>query len=225
MLKFLGIDQTAPEYYIFNAEGDNGFVIVSGDDELTEVVGYSTTGTFKVSDDMPLAIREYLSEYSNYVKSFRAGAVSASGKFQKVGTPVVAPMVKTKWNQVEPYNRNAPFDSKYGERCPTGCVATAYAQVMKYYEWPACGAGSNEYESSYGILKEDFSKSVYDWGNMLNEYNRYQDIGGDIKNEYSEVQATAVAKLMWDCGVAIDMDYAPEGSGAQAESIPYLCCE
>ena len=115
-------------------------------------------------------------------------------------------MVKTKWNQVEPYNRNAPFDSKVWRALPLQDVWPFLCASDEILRMAACGRVLTSMNHQAGILKEDFSKSVYDWGNMLNEYNRYQDIGGDIKNEYSEVQATAVAKLMWDCGVAIDMD-------------------
>ena len=222
--KAVGVNQSSPEYYIFNAEDGNGFVIVSGDDELTEIVGYSTTGTFKVSDDMPVGLSNYLSGYSNYVKSVRAGEAAPIKKvIAKKATPVVAPLVKTKWDQGTPYNMFTPFDRYAKENCPIGCVATAFAQLMNYHEWPLKGTGSHSYKSDYGTHSVNFNNSKYDWANMLDQYNRYMEPGGNIVNEYTDAQARAVGKLMWDCAVSVSMQFSPEGSGALEPAVLYAC--
>ena len=199
--------------------GDNeGFVIVSGDDSLTELVGYSDSGSFE-PENMPDNMRSWLQSYSDYVKSVQDGETRPTRReLSDVTTVVVRPFVTTAWNQSEPFNLMAPVDNNV--RCVTGCVATAMAQVMKYYEWPERGEGSHSYTDSSGhSLSADFSQSVYDWGNMLDEYNSYYDQNMNIVNEYNDVQADAVAKLMLDCGISVDMDYTLYSSGAVTANV------
>ena len=133
-MKAAGKLQKTSAYYAFNIGDNDGFVIVSGDDSLTELVGYSDSGSFD-PDNMPDNMRSWLQTYSDYVASVQTGESKA--KRQQLGnvtTIVVRPLVTTKWNQYEPFNRMTPIDN--GERCLTGCVATAMAQIMNYYEWP-----------------------------------------------------------------------------------------
>ena len=212
---------SSPEYYIFNAPDGNGFVIVSGDDRLTEVVGYSDKGSFIVSDNMPTAIKNYLDNYSKYVQSVRQGNTQPNNKnIQYASAPVVAPLVTTKWDQEEPYNRQCPYDVTTKAKCPTGCSATALAQVMNFHEWPATGVGSNTYANKYGTFSVDFTKSNYDWANMKDTYTMYNTPDG-IVYEYTDTEANAVAKLMWDCGVALNMVYGAEVSGATDSKLAY----
>ena len=217
-MKAAGKQQKAAAYYAFNIGDNDGFVIVSGDDSLTELVGYSDSGSFD-PDNMPDNMRSWLQTYSDYVASVQAGESKA--KRQQLGnvtTIVVRPFVTTEWNQGEPYDRLTPLLDN-GAHCATGCVATAMAQVMKYYEWPERGEGSNSYEyDPYGTLSMDFSQSVYDWENMLDIYSSYYE-EGNIVPEYNDGQAGAVAKLMYDCGISVNMMYG-ESSGAYDPAIP-----
>ena len=217
-MKAAGKQQKAAAYYAFNIGDNDGFVIVSGDDSLTELVGYSDSGSFD-HDNMPDNMRSWLQTYSDYVASVQAGESKA--KRQQLGnvtTIIVRPFVTTKWNQFEPFNRMTPVDN--GQNCLTGCVATAMAQVMKYYEWPERGEGSHSYTDNNGhSLSVDFSQSVYDWDNMLDQYNSYYYAGGIIVNEYSDEQADAVAKLMLDCGISVDMDYTLSSSAAYTSNV------
>ena len=217
-MKAAGKQQKAAAYYAFNIGDNDGFVIVSGDDSLTELVGYSDSGSFD-PDNMPDNMRSWLQAYSGYVASVQAGESKA--KRQQLGnvtTIVVRPFVTTEWNQGEPYDRFTPLLNN-GAHCATGCVATAMAQVMKYYEWPERGEGSNSYEyDPYGTLSMDFSQSVYDWENMLDIYSSYYE-EGNIVPEYNDGQAGAVAKLMYDCGISVNMMYG-ESSGAYDPAIP-----
>ena len=205
-MKAAGKQQKAAAYYAFNIGDNDGFVIVSGDDSLTELVGYSDSGSFD-PDNMPDNMRSWLQAYSGYVASVQAG--DSKAKRQQLGnvtTIVVRPFVTTEWNQGEPYDRLTPLLDN-GAHCATGCVATAMAQVMKYYEWPERGEGSNSYEyDPYGTLSMDFSQSVYDWENMLDIYSSYYE-EGNIVPEYNDGQAGAVAKLMYDCGISVNMMY------------------
>ena len=218
-MKAAGKREKTAAYYAFNIGNNDGFVIVSGDDSLTELVGYSDSGSFD-PDNMPDNMRSWLQAYSGYVASVQAG--DSKAKRQQLGnvtTIVVRPFVTTEWNQGEPYDRLTPLLDN-GAHCATGCVATAMAQVMKYYEWPERGEGSNSYEyGSYGTLSMDFSQSVYDWDNMLDIYSSYYDEDYNIIPEYNDTQAGAVAKLMYDCGISVNMMYG-NSSGAYDPAIP-----
>ncbi len=200
--KKAGATETSAEYYVFDAEG-GGFAVVAGDDEFDEVIGYSSTGSFGDIDQLPTALKDGLNNYAEYVRRFRAGEVPAIKNKLTASSVVVSPLVTTKWDQGTPYNNNCPYSSRAGENCPTGCAATAMAQIMNYYEWPQTGDGSNSYADSYGSHSVNFAQSTYDWNNMLDSYS-----------SYNATQAAAVAKLMWDCGVAMYMTYDINGSGA-----------
>ena len=217
-----GIDKSQPaesdaEYYVFNAGNDEGFVIISGDDELTELIGYSDSGYFS-SDNLPDNLKNWLLTYSEYVDNVREGVVSPRKDVVAIGAEaVVAPLVETQWNQDLPFCSLCPtavYDNQTYV-CPTGCVATAFAQMMKFWEWPKQGKGSHSYRNRYRVEKVDFSQSVYDWDNMIPNYN----------GSYTKAQADAVAKLMYDCGVAVDMQYDLSASGAMDNCVPYAAAE
>lgn len=210
---------TAP-YYVFNFGDNQGFVVISGDDSLTELIGYSREGSFS-TENMPQNLKSWFGAYADYVEKVQSGEATPIKRASEVGTPVVDALVKTHWNQDEPFNRLCPTVQNY--LCPTGCVATAMAQVMKYYNYPEQGRGSTSYTDRYTgqTRHRDFSQSTYDWDNMLNEYNRYYDKDYNIINDYTETEAAAVAQLMLDCGAAVQMNYYPDGSGAIDTDIPY----
>lgn len=188
------------QYYIFNSNNDNGFVIISGDDQLTPIVGYSDDCRI---GEMPPALAEWLNVYSSYVDDVRSGAVEHVSTTAATGTRI-EPMLQTSWNQSAPYNNFCPEVS--GQRTPTGCTATAMAQVMKFHEWPASPKKAISWQNNITGKTEtiDITKHVYDWDNMLNHY----------RDGYNTVQADAVAQLMVDVGKAINSSYAPGGTGS-----------
>lgn len=197
-------------YYAFNLE--QGYVIVSGDDEMTELVGYAENGFFD-AENVPPQMQLWLDGYAEYV----AAVQSVKAKARKIllsdsPSVVVEPLVTTKWNQDAPFNNFAPEytdDNNNTQRCATGCAATAMAQIMKFHNWPEQGVGHYSYEhQSFGTISSNFSEHVYDWTNMIDRYNN---------GEYSNVQADAVALLMKDCGVSLNMNYGPV-SGASIYS-------
>lgn len=197
-------------YYAFNLE--QGYVIVSGDDEMTELVGYAENGFFD-AENVPPQMQLWLDGYAEYVAAVQSGKAKAR-KILLSDSPsvVVEPLVTTKWNQDAPFNNFAPEytdDNNNTQRCATGCADTAMAQIMKFHNWPEQGVGHYSYEhQSFGTISSDFSEHVYDWSNMIDRYNN---------GEYSNVQADAVALLMKDCGVSLNMNYGPV-SGASIYS-------
>lgn len=197
-------------YYAFNLE--QGYVIVSGDDEMTELVGYAENGFFD-AENVPPQMQLWLDGYAEYVAAVQSGKAKAR-KILLSDSPsvVVEPLVTTKWNQDAPFNNFAPEytdDNNNTQRCATGCAATAMAQIMKFHNWPEQSVGHYSYEhQSFGTISSNFSEHVYDWTNMIDRYNN---------GEYSSEQADAVALLMKDCGVSLNMNYGPV-SGASIYS-------
>ena len=199
----LRVKEVDPQYYICIPEDGNGFVIVAGDDALSPIVGYSVEGGAG-SGEMPAVLIEWLNEYSMYVDEVRAGNAVVTKSAAKAGKTAVAPMLKTSWNQTAPYNDLCPEIN--GKKTPTGCTATAMAQIMKFHEWPVTPKKAITWESNITGKKEtiDLTKRTYNWANMLNHY----------RNGYTEEQAHEVAQLMVDVGKAISSSYALAGTGS-----------
>lgn len=184
-----------------------GFAVVTSDDRFDEVIGYSTTS---FTDSMPCgfkwwldAVEETMENTENQVASSRANRVSVTGS--------VAPLLKTKWDQETPYNNSCTHN---GMKLLTGCVATAMAQVMNYYQYPDRGIGSHSYTVNYSdwgtvTYSSNFEEHIYDWGNMLDSYT----------SGYSDKQASAVALLMRDCGISTNMTYRTYNSTAYTSAI------
>ncbi|MCF2610217.1 C10 family peptidase [Prevotella copri] len=207
--------ETATSYYVFDNGSDKGFTIVSGDDELPEIVGYSAHGN---SEHLMKTegCAAFLKAYQKFVAAFTQGdakarkilaeqrALKADGRYQQ---PKITPLLgDIAWNQETPYNKMCP---KYegSELSVTGCIATAMAQVMMYYKYPnELQATIPAYTTATNKLKVNaISKGEeYDWDNMLPTYT---------EGEYNTTQANAVAKLMFHCGAAVQMDYG-DSSGA-----------
>ena len=207
--------ETATSYYVFDNGADKGFTIVSGDDELPEIVGYSAHGN---SEHLMKTegCAAFLKAYQKFVAAFTQGdakarkilaeqrALKADGRYQQ---PKIDPLLgDIAWNQETPYNKMCP-EYKGSKLSATGCVATAMAQVMMYYKYPKeLKADIPAYTTATNKLKVNaISKGEeYDWGNMLPTYT---------EEEYNTTQANAVAKLMFHCGAAVQMDYG-DSSGA-----------
>ena len=207
--------ETATSYYVFDNGADKGFTIVSGDDELPEIVGYSAHGN---SEHLMKTegCAAFLKAYQKFVAAFTQGdakarkilaeqrALKADGRYQQ---PKITPLLgDIAWNQLTPYNNMCP-EYEDSELSTTGCVATAMAQVMMYYKYPKeLKADIPAYTTATNKLKVNaISKGEeYDWDNMLPTYT---------EGEYNTTQANAVAKLMFHCGAAVQMDYG-DSSGA-----------
>lgn len=206
-----------PAYYVFpNGEG-KGFTVVSGDDRLPEVVGYSDKGTYD-EENLPSNYVGFMKAYEEMVGQLDNGDSRASASIAEAKAlrssgyqqPAVAPLLgNIQWNQMIPYNNMCPMYNSTN-RSVTGCVATAMAQVMMYYQYPkTLQTDIPAYVTKkYGIAIGRINKGeIYDWDNMLPQYASYEPLN------YTDAQAAAVAKLLYHCGVACEMDYGPS-SGA-----------
>lgn len=173
-----------------------GFVIVSNDDTNAPVVGYSEQ---KVNLDAP-ELLWYLNAANQALLSRTASATASENK------EPIEPLLKTRWGQDKPYNNLCPTERKNANVIyPTGCVATAMAQVMYYHQYPEKGTGNITYSFQDRILSADFNNTYYQWRLMTPTYK---------KGQYSDESALAVATLMYQCGVSIKMQYNVGGSGA-----------
>ena len=180
-------------YYVFNNDA-GGFVIIAGDDAVTPVLGYTSTGSFD-AENLPDGLKDLLKSYErqiaalgdNYVANRTATRAAFTGE----------KLLKTaEWNQYAPFNKYTP------NNYVTGCVATAGAIVMKYHGYPAKGTGSHSYTWNGKTLTANFEHD-YDWASMPAKYDGTNDAAFD-----------GVARLMADLGVAVEMQYAKNGSGA-----------
>lgn len=206
-----------PAYYVFpNGEG-KGFTVVSGDDRLPEVVGYSDKGTYD-EENLPSNYVGFMKAYEEMVGQLDNGDSRASASIAEAKAlrssgyqqPIVAPLLGSiQWNQIIPYNKMCPMYNSTN-RSVTGCVATAMAQVMMYYQYPKIlQADIPAYvtRTKYLSIPQINKGERYDWNNMLPQYASYEPLN------YTDAQAAAVAKLLYHCGVACEMDYGPS-SGA-----------
>ena len=180
-------------YYVFNNDA-GGFVIIAGDDAVTPVLGYTSTGSFD-AENLPDGLKDLLKSYErqiaalgdNYAANQTATRTAFTGE----------KLLKTaEWNQYAPFNKYTP------NNYVTGCVATAGAIVMKHHGYPAKGTGSHSYTWNGKTLTANFEHD-YDWASMPAKYDGTNDAAFD-----------GVARLMADLGVAVEMQYAKNGSGA-----------
>ena len=210
-----GTTTAVSPYYVFPFGENKGFAIVSGDDDMPEIVGYADHGTYD-ANNMPAAMAAFLNNYRATIEAMKQGNASAIKNIAEAkalranntrATTAVSPLLgDIKWNQSEPYNNMCPkYDGT--NLSATGCVATAMAQVMMYWKYPnELKADINKYETYTHKLPVagELKGQKYDWDNMLPTYTN---------NNYTQTQADAVAKLMLHCGKAVEMDYGEE-SGA-----------
>ncbi|MDB5034506.1 MAG: Peptidase family protein [Chlorobi bacterium] len=199
-------------YYAFNVAGDHGFVIVAGDDAVAPILAYSSEGNISMKHPSP--------EFTWWMSLYQRQIVAVIQKGEKVNATATAmwrklesrdehgalaavttvgPLVKTTWNQSPYYNDLCPYDAAASERTVTGCVATAFSQIMKYHGYPARGTGDHSYsQDKYGSLYANFANSTYDWNAMPNRVTEANP---------------AVARLMYDVGVSCNMTYGPGATG------------
>lgn len=184
---------TSDAYYVFNNDA-GGFVIIAGDDAVTPVLGYTSTGSFD-AENLPDGLKDLLKSYERQIAAlgdnYQANQTATRAAF--TGEKLLN---TAKWNQNEPFNKYTP------NNYPTGCVATAGAIVMKHHGYPAKGTGSHSYTWNGKTLTANFELG-YDWANMPAKYDVTTAAAFD-----------GVARLMADLGVAVEMKYNKTGSGS-----------
>jgi len=211
------IIETLPLLYVFNIGSDNGVILVSGDDVAMPILGYTTSGSFDHLS-LPINFKKWIDGYQmeilEAIENETAGTQKVNelwnalleGIYENDNTRAVGPLVSSTWNQAPYYNDLCPGGSV------TGCVATAMAQVMKYWNHPAQGTGSHSYNHPvYGTQTANFGSTTYEWSQMPN---------------YISAPNNAVAVLNYHCGVSVDMNYSPQWSGAYViEKVNPVCAE
>ena len=198
--------------YLFMSE-PCGWVLVSADDVARPVLAYSLTSTFDPRH-IPAAMEDMLYVYQqelSHVDALNGAASHAEweillkGGALKDGDDAVGPLMTTTWYQTYPYNQLCPGGAM------TGCVATAMAQILKFWNFPAFGKGKNSYtdDSGYGMQSADFMHTRYDWDNMPNL----------LSASSSAAEKSAVATLMYHCGVSVNMHYSTVESGTSGVNV------
>jgi hypothetical protein len=198
------------EFFIFNNEDSKGFVIIAADDWVIPILGYSYDNNF-VAENLPPNLKGWLDSYAEQIRiavETRAMVIDEiredweclrqGRNFPIKSETSVSPLITTKWDQNYPYNYYCPYNSIYSQNTCAGCVATAMAQIMKYYNYPTTGTGSYSYEWNGQMLTAEPGMHTYNWSKMLPNYST---------TSFTNENAQAVAQLMYDCGVVCDAGY------------------
>ena len=203
-------------YYVFDMDANGGFVIVSGDDRTSSIIGYTENGNYD-EETLPENMKSWLKMISDRIRTLGdAPAMLAAAKTTPVqrraqgSTSAISPMLTSTWNQGTPYWDNCP--KRNGSRCYTGCTATAFAQVMYFYRWPQDATTSIPGYTDEGLSYSTLSSTTFNWSAMKNSYSD-SDSGTSSGN--------AVAKLMHYVGKGALMHYTPQGSGAAFSNAIY----
>ena len=222
------------EQYLFVSVNNDGFVIVAADDIATPILGYSVTNGF-AGEYLPAHLEEWLRHYDNEIAAARdagyLGDKSSDDEWQRLFNNIerkgpvrksVTPMITTQWDQGYPYNIKCPYDFNGASnvRSVTGCVATAMAQVLKYWSWPLKGTGSHTYtcntlseSAPTQTVSADFSSTTYSWNSMPAG-------GGNSAGDWAVGQRNAVSTLIFHCGVSVEMKYTYSSSSSSSAYIP-----
>ena len=220
-----------PCYYVYNANGDNGFIIISADDAVTPILGYAFEGKYD-SINQPPAFIEWMKNLKKQIELIKVNKPDTITKVKSqwnklssmktaqanAATTQIPPLLTSTWNQGCYYNNFCPQDVKGNcSRVWAGCVAVAMGQIMNYWKYPSTCNNISGYtdqfnyddkgilisNSSYGNIS-GISPTPYNWSNMAN----------NLTNTSSDLQINAVSQLLFHCGVSVQMNYSTTGSGA-----------
>lgn len=200
-LKVLHADQSLT---VMGRADGQGFVIVTNNDDFQPVIGYAD-GSFSTDTNHGLAW--FVETASRCIEAAQADGSARRAPVVPT-TPPVEPLLTSVWNQGAPFNTLCPYEAN-GTHYPCGCVATALGQIMYYHKYPQQGRGSKQYSFKPAdgvgqLLSANFGETTYDWANMIDNY----------EGNYTEEQGNAVAQMVLHCGVSVEMNYTPTGSGA-----------
>ena len=192
------MDNTSDAYYMFRNKEDNRLVVISGDQRMQSILGYTDNA---IEDNMmPDGLAELLTTYKRQYAALSPDCQTECKSNLNKGER----LLKTPdWGQWAPFNLHTPLSY------PTGCAATAMSIVMRYHQWPVMGQGSKTHIWKDSVMTADFEHTRYDWDNMPMSYD-----------SYTTAQAEAVSLLMRHAGIAVEMYYAAESSGARQSLVP-----
>ena len=211
------VSEQAP-LYIFNAEGNEGFVVVSGDDRAMPILGYTDRGSYD-EETMPDNFRWWMENVAREIELLdgnadgNVDALTVLRERAKANAhKAITPLLVTEWNQgsatEEGYIYNTLCPTVNGKHCITGCVATAGAQIMYYYQWPQKATSvvpGYTIDGNSADTSKDLPAITFDWAKMKPTYS---------SADQGTASAKAVAELMLYCGYAARMNYGLGGSGA-----------
>ena len=210
------------DIYIFSILNNNGFIIISADDNSSPILAYSDNNPFIITG-MPDHIHAWIEGYGRMVRhnSSASYSKSADEEWQELlnndgkSYPTkanVQPMLQTQWGQSPYYNELCPDDPSNGGRAVSGCTATATAQIMKYFSHPTIGYGSCSFvHDRLGELSADYGNTTY----------LFDSMPSSIDENSSAVEINSVATLIYHVGVAVHMNYSFLGSGGKTASYGY----
>jgi len=201
--------------YIFDA--NDSYVVVSGDKRTPPVLAFSDHQLYLDNEVIPPA-QMWLDHYANQIEELQQSPEGTENpawdrllnqRAMPRSGDAIEPMMHSHWSQEEYYNYYCPRDyAGPNNRCVTGCVATAMGQLMYYFRWPHTGTGSYSYtDENYGTQSADFGNTTYDFSAMCDAPNAIN---------------TEISKLIYHCGVGVDMHYGPNGSGMYNHSAAYV---
>ena len=217
-------EQGEPVLYVFNTDNYDGFVIVSAEDCVSPILGYSYENKFNyenISDNLQYILGDYKATIEHVRTNKIAATAEIKAQWQMVkdngrvtakGGKSVEPLCQTTWDQSALYNDLCPEDPDGPNgHVYAGCVATAMGQIMKFWNFPAQGSGSHTYYPyEYGTQMADFANTFYN----------FQAMPLALTEESTEEEIFQVAQLLWHCGISVNMDYSPDGSGAYSSIVP-----
>lgn len=206
----LSLVSTSDELYIFNDDANGSHIIMSSDERMPEVLGYSYEGTID-SDAIPCNMQAWLDDCAAQVRWLREHPEAAAERRKSPQRADIAPMVTCRFHQKDPFNLKCPEVN--GRHCVAGCVAVSMAQIMHYHQWPkkttfTIPAYTTE---TLGLEILETPPTTIDWDNILNEYEARS----------TAEQKDAVATLIALCGTAVIMDYTPNSSGSVSFPLAY----
>ncbi len=199
-------------YYVVQfAKG--GWALIAADDRSQPLLGYNGEGTYPLEDQpenvkgfmnwMSLQVVNNARQYSQKHQGWDEASRPAASRPMRAASDKIEPLIKICWSQSGSYNKYCPSDAN--GRAVVGCVAVGMAQAMSVAQWPDRPVGQYGYTSAtYGSMFIDYDQEpAYDWTAILNGSNGLDN----------------VARLLWHCGVSVNMDYGVDGSGTQTQYI------
>jgi hypothetical protein len=208
-----------PAFYILNLNNNAGFVIVSASMKSKPILGYSFESAFDF-DNIPSPVNNLFDNYKQEIKYLKENTFAIDSKISSEWQPLLnnnsqkgntlkanlAPFHKIMWGQGCNYNELCPAEANSGTgycgHVPTGCGATVMSEIMRYYNYPVTGAGSNTYSPilyPFTPLSADFGNTTYHWSKMPYAINSSNP---------------EIAQIMFHSGVSVSMQYSANGSGA-----------
>ena len=201
------------DYYVFNRDGGQGYVVVAGDDMTDPILAYSDRGSFDINQ-APEPIQRMFKVYQKSMESMRKHSQSVQTPSIKMNPNGVSPMFLNEygegphWHQFGPYNNYFPVYN--GEHCYAGCVPIAVAHIMKGLQYPAYGNGSNTFHYMLGNEEKTATAN-------FNHSYKYRN----MKNGYTESSTNwqDCAQMIYDIAVALQARFSTSSTNVSYDQI------